>query len=317
MSYGGYEYNADANNGGGYGGGGFGSGGYGADANNGGGGGGFGSNDGGFGGGGGGFMSQGDDQSGSQQTPDGGKRGRTEKQSLLPVTVKQLLAANQDQPDDSFKIDGQEIAQVQIIGCIIEAQAASTNLKYIIEDGTGRVEVTMWTNQDDSQFEVDRRAQWKEGAYVKVIGSLRSFNEKRTVTAFDIKTIADHNEVTHHFLESIWVHLKNTKSPAAAGGGGDAMNLGQPNFGSPGLGSGQAITSEGGEAGGLDNVQQKVIAIFQSGGDSESGVSVQAATEQLAPEGITEQQIRAAIEFLSGEGHLYSTVDENHYKSTM
>ena len=173
----------------------------------------------------------------------------------------------------------------------MSAQQASTNHKYIVEDGTGQVEVTMWTNSDDTTFEIERRQQWVEGAYVKVIGSLRSFNEKRTVTAFDIKVIADQNELTHHFLESIWVHLKNTKSPAAAAGAA------QPGFGSPGqqgmgFGSGPAITSAGGDAGGLDNIQKQVIEIFKKGADSESGVSVQDATAELSPQGITEAQIR-------------------------
>jgi len=69
----------------------------------------------------------------------------------------------------------------------------------------------------------------------------------------------------------------------------------------------------------LHDVQIRVIQIFQShrGWNSESGVSIQAAVEVLAPLGITEPQIRAAIEYLSGEGHIYCTVDENHYKSTM
>ena len=29
-----------------------------------------------------------------------------------------------------------------------------------------------------------------------------------------------------------------------------------------------------------------------------------------------EGQLREAIEFLSGEGHLYSTIDEDHFKAT-
>jgi hypothetical protein len=145
------------------------------------------------------------------------------------------------------------------------------------------------------------------------------------VTAFDIKVIEDFNEVTHHFLESIWVHLKNTKSPAAQmavrptvcfpflarslfpihrpfrfftsqGGGGNGMNVAQPNFGSQGMnGGGQAIMSTGGDSGGLDNVQEQVIASIKSGGDSESGVSIQTVTAQLAPQGVTEAQIRYAI----------------------
>lgn len=47
--------------------------------------------------------------------------------------------------------------QVQILGCIVEATQQSTNLKLIVEDGTGRIEVTQWTNSDDSQYEIQKR----------------------------------------------------------------------------------------------------------------------------------------------------------------
>jgi hypothetical protein len=83
-------------------------------------------------GGNGGFMSPGQDMAASQQTPDNKKvgartlvrvcqlslmfyyfaQGSREKQALLPVTIKQLVDATQDQPDDAFLIDGVELAQV-------------------------------------------------------------------------------------------------------------------------------------------------------------------------------------------------------------
>ena len=39
-------------------------------------------------------------------------QGNREKQSLLPVTIKQLVDAENDGPDDVFKIDGVEVSQV-------------------------------------------------------------------------------------------------------------------------------------------------------------------------------------------------------------
>ena len=32
--------------------------------------------------------------------------------------------------------------------------------------------------------------------------------------------------------------------------------------------------------------------------------------------GVPEKAIRDAIEFLSGEGHIYSTIDDDHFKAT-
>ena len=33
----------------------------------------------------------------------------------------------------------------------------------------------------------------------------------RHLQAFDIRPLDNHNEITHHFLECIFVHLQNTK----------------------------------------------------------------------------------------------------------
>jgi len=67
----------------------------------------------------------------------------------------------------------------------------------------------------------------------------------------------------------------------------------------------------------LPGLSGAVIDAFQIGDCLECGVSVNDVTTSLSAEGISEQQIRATIEFLCGEGYLYSTVDENHYKTTL
>ena len=59
-----------------------------------------------------------------------------------------------------------------------------------------------------------------EGVYIRVIGNVKVFNEKRQVTAFNVRPIDDFNEVTHHAMESIYCHLKATKGAASAGAGG-------------------------------------------------------------------------------------------------
>lgn len=59
--------------------------------------------------GGGGFI-PGD---GSQQSPGG--RREQQQDSLRPVTIKQILDAQPDASNDSFKIDGHTISQVRTV----------------------------------------------------------------------------------------------------------------------------------------------------------------------------------------------------------
>jgi len=62
-------------------------------------------------------------------------------------------------------------------------------------------------------------------------------------------------------------------------------------------------------------VQSQVLRIFEAeSGQSDQGTSLQDVISRLPSHSPTD--IRRAIEFLSDEGHLYSTVDEEHFKST-
>merc|ERR1712093_696123 len=63
---------------------------------------------------GGGFM--GGSQQGSQDSPGGNKQYG--KDSLRPVTIKQIIDAQQPHPDAEFSIDGSPVTQLTFIGQI-------------------------------------------------------------------------------------------------------------------------------------------------------------------------------------------------------
>ena len=50
----------------------------------------------------------------------------------------------------------------------------------------------------------------RENQFVRVLGEIKSFNNKRSVTAASIKGLTDHNEYIFHQLETIQVHLSLT-----------------------------------------------------------------------------------------------------------
>lgn len=51
----------------------------------------------------------------------------------------------------------------------------------------------------------------REGMTVKVVGNLREYEGKTHVLVYDVTPITDWNELTHHILETILTHCKNTK----------------------------------------------------------------------------------------------------------
>jgi len=48
---------------------------------------------------------------------------------------------------------------------------------------------------------------------VKVFGSMRQYEGKRHVLIYKIVPLVDSNELTHHLLETVLVHLQNTRGP--------------------------------------------------------------------------------------------------------
>ena len=60
-----------------------------------------------------------------------------------------------------------------------------------------------------------------------------------------------------------------------------------------------------------------ILSFFRSKGeDSEQGPTVSEAADALAANGATLDQVRGVIETLVADGHLYSTIDDDHFKVT-
>lgn len=45
-------------------------------------------------------------------------QGNRDQKTLLPLTVAQVLKAAQNEPDDHFRVDGMELHQVGVRGCV-------------------------------------------------------------------------------------------------------------------------------------------------------------------------------------------------------
>ena len=228
----------------------------------------------------------------------------------MPVTIGTIHKAEQDTNDDTvFRHEGLEFSQIRTIGCIVEMREQSTNILYIIEDGTGRIECKVWLETDQEETTGDGRSKCVEGTYVRVVGTVKVFNGKRNVSAFNVRPIHDFNEITHHGLETIHVHLKAKGGAAAPGAGASVGGVAPP-----------SKTFEGGASvggGGAESIQSDVLKVFtQHSSMDNKGLDIKRAIEMLLPKGYNAADIRKAIGFLTDEGHLYSTVDENHLKST-
>ncbi|XP_067093714.1 replication protein A 32 kDa subunit [Osmerus mordax] len=240
----------------------------------------------------------------------GEKKGRTRAQQIVPCTVSQLMSAAQ--AEDVFRIGDVEVAQVTFVGIIRSTDKSMTNIQYKVDDMTGApMDVKQWVDTEDPG--VDSTV-IPPNTYVKVSGNLRSFQNHRSVVAFNVRPLEDMNEITSHMLEVVQAHMMLGKPQSTMGGGG-GMNTSMIPISKPGMGGvgGGYSGASDMSANGLSPSQNQVLRLIRSCQDAQ-GISIQDLKQRLG--GISLAVIKQAVEFLSNEGHIFSTIDEDHFKST-
>ncbi|KAM7029427.1 replication protein A 32 kDa subunit [Acridotheres tristis] len=239
-------------------------------------------------------------------SPSGGqaeKKQRSRSQNIVPCTVSQLLAA--EQVDETFRICDVEISQVTIVGIVRHAEKAPTNILYKVDDMTAApMDVRQWVDTDEAGGE---NVVIPPGTYVKVAGHLRSFQNKKSLVAFKIMPLENMNEFTTHILEIVNAHMILRKNLMSASRVPQSFSsTGISDMGGYGGGSSLPVN-------GLTAHQSQVLNLIKSCHVPE-GMSLQDLKHQL--QSMSMSTIKQAVEFLSSEGHIYSTVDDDHYKST-
>eukprot|EP01031_Cornospumella_fuschlensis_P053064 gene53064-64821_t len=158
---------------------------------------------------GGGFMA--DEKQNNQAS---GQKSR-DRQSLLPLTVKQVQSARSE--NDVYQVDGVELHMLKLVGTLVGPQEHSTNFTFRINDGSGTIECKQWIEKEAATY--SKTKSLREGMTVKVVGNLREYEGKTHVLVYDVTPITDWNELTHHILETILTHCRNTKAPPASASG--------------------------------------------------------------------------------------------------
>lgn len=248
----------------------------------------------------------------------GEKKGRTRATQIIPCTVSQLMSASQ--ADEAFKVGDVEVAQVTLVGIIRSTDKSMTNIQYKVDDMTSApMDVKQWVDTEDPS--VDSTV-LPPGTYVKVSGNLRSFQNHRSVVAFSVRPLEDMNEITSHMLEVVHAHMALCKpqTMTSAGGMNSSMtSMSRTNMGN--MGTMGSMGSMGGGYQGANNMinnglsasQNQVLSLIRSCPDPQ-GISIQDIKQRLS--GMSINIIKQAVDFLSNEGHIFSTIDEDHYKST-
>ncbi|PKA59243.1 Replication protein A 32 kDa subunit A [Apostasia shenzhenica] len=234
---------------------------------------------------------------------------------VLPLTVKQIKDAYQSSEDKStLFVDGIGIPNVCLLGIVMNKMEKATDVSFALDDGTGRVNVIRWVNETADRNEV---AVIQNGVYVLVIGSLKSLHGKLQVTSFSIRLVVDYNEVPLHFIHCIQIHAEHTRkkigSPFQLPG--NSVNSNHILIGvresRPAANHPSIPTSKGNAE---DDIYKLVLDVFEEPESltSDHGLHVDEVVKKL---GIPLNKIKEAIDYHVDVGHIYSTIDDYHFKS--
>jgi len=213
--------------------------------------------------------------------------------------------------DDSFVCDDITYHQVTLVGIIRSAKESSASVAYEIDDMSGPlIEVRQFGDSDENTPEAERLSLIRENIYVRVHGHLRSFNNKRSVIAFKVRALTDMNELTMHLLEVLYVRARNKKTVEHSTGMKPMSHMGGMSHAAGGGGGGVPMDMSADS--GLTQAQKQVLNIFRMCDNSE-GYNIRMVHQKLT--GMPEKIFKEVVEFLSNEGHIYSTIDDMHYKA--
>ncbi|VFQ81318.1 unnamed protein product [Cuscuta campestris] len=234
-------------------------------------------------------------------------------QSLLPLTVKQIIDAVQTSDDKiNFLVDGVDVNNVKLVGIVFNIADRATDISFALDDGTGRIDCYRWLNEP---FDKTEMGAISNGMYVKVHGHLKGFQGKKQLMTYSVRPVEDYNEIPYHFAEAIYAFCHNTKSRKLQEGTSHHM----PNPGTNTPMKGYQVSQQnfaGFTTDKVTGVEEMVLNYMQQPScvAQEKGVHRNELAQKL---NLPPEKILAAIESLESDGLVYSTIDEWHYKSTI
>ncbi|XP_055907720.1 replication protein A 32 kDa subunit [Eupeodes corollae] len=234
-------------------------------------------------------------------TQGGGAGAATEQKAegVVPVVLKQVL----ESPEGNFQMWGMTFGMVTNVAIVRSIDTSSTKMTYHLEDHTGQIEAHYWLEEGDALKAPDIML----NNYAKVFGTVRQHGGQKTLMVFKMLPVTDANQVVTHLLEVLHSRFKAeeySKKIDSAGGFGDF---------SMGGGAQPSAQSGGGNNLGLDSKQ---LAVFQAIKNHASEEGISRMDLQKKFNHMSRSELDNALDFMTSEGHIYSSIDADHFLST-
>ncbi|KRZ58287.1 Replication protein A 32 kDa subunit [Trichinella nativa] len=232
---------------------------------------------------------------------------RKSRREIVPVTCSMIN--NMSPGEDNLRIGTYEVLQVSIVAVIRDVSYGDIYTDITIDDMTSSpITARQWVKENKNTEEMQKKC----NSLVKVFGNITTFQKKKILTVFGMMTVVDLNDLTVHLLEVLRAKLFFEKDCLNS----DRKESNRPKHATPFMSYGTSemqadnkITYDNGLSG-----LRAEICRFLSNNDTIEGCSVNDIKSHFAH--VTMSKLRDEIEFLCCEGHIYSTIDEDHFKAS-
>nr|XP_050849108.1 replication protein A 32 kDa subunit-like [Vespula vulgaris] len=212
--------------------------------------------------------------------------------NIVPLMICHII--NLKDQSDELSLWGLPVSIITIVGIVRHVERTTTKITYDIEDETGTVTALSWLDADKQSV---NPSLLEGNIYVRVHGTIRYYNDKQHILAISIVPIEDLSELTNHLLEVTYITLKAQEVTGVdIKVSNDERNV------------------ESNTCNNMDPNQSAIFNIILAGSDTDCGIE-KAVIKKCAPAHL-KSQIDTILEFLINEGHIYTTLTNDHFKTT-
>lgn len=253
---------------------------------------------------------------------DGGNRGGDGNPRSRAIAVVNSSFIHKLTRGGSIYVHRQKFSSVTVVGIVEDYSETTTKVEFKLRDGEGApVKVLKWkTNQNvdgDGPYDFD-------GSLVRVFGNPRqgANNPEPHLIAYQIIPIKDLNELIMHHVEVVASSLVLNKRK-------NNVIAGLPAVSGFSNKSGQRQVGNQGKTPSRNQIQpQQEVAVSMPGMKPNDAIVLKAITACSDVAGIpkdvlfrtlhsmSQPAIMTSLDFLLTEGHIYTTTDDDHFKST-
>lgn len=233
------------------------------------------------------------------QSGNAGAASEQKAEGVVPVVLKQVL----ESPEGNFQMWGMTFGMITSVCIVRSIDASSTKMTYQLEDHTGNIEAHYWLEEGDTLKAPDIML----NSYAKVFGTVRQHSGQKTLMIFKMLPVNDANQVVTHLLEVLHSRYKAEEySKKTESGGG---------FNDFSMGGVQTSAQSGGDTNnlGLGGKQQAVFLAIKNHA-TEEGINRMELQKRFNH--ISKGELDTILDFLTSEGHIYSSIDADHFLST-